>query len=161
MSMTKWFACLAFTATLTFTLGLGGTALADDTTDKQIAACEKIRGGVAKNAKCPDQAKTAAAMTCTAQTAPQAKTLFDECLKVITAKPAAGSKTVTCKGLDESGAELATATGPTTIKCGKALAAELTAKLCDGTASKAVKYQFVRESGKPVKSSLYCKKAKK
>ena len=145
---------------LTLSLVLGTTAVADPTADKQIAACEKIRTGIAKNTKCPDQAKAASELTCSAATAPQVKTLFDDCMKVLTAKPAAGSKTVTCKGLDDSGAELATATGATTSKCSKELTAALTAKLCDGKTSHAVKYQFQREDGKPVKSSLYCKKAK-
>jgi len=145
---------------LALSLVLATAAVADPAADKQIAACEKIRTGIAKNTKCPDQAKAASELTCSAATAPQVKTLFDDCMKVLTAKPAAGSKVVTCKGLDDAGAELASATGATTMKCGKELTAALTAKLCDGKTAHAVKYQFQREDGKPVKSSLYCKKAK-
>jgi len=148
---------------LTLSLVLGATAVADPAADKQIAACEKIRTGIAKNTKCPDQAKAASELTCSAATAPQVKTLFDDCMKVLTANTGAGGgtgKETKCKGLDESGAELASATGATTSKCGKALTTALTAKLCDGKTSHAVKYQFQREDGKPVKSSLYCKKAK-
>ena len=145
---------------LALSLSLAGTALADDSA--QIQACEKVKAGVSKNDKCPDQAAAAAKLTCSASTAPQMKTLFDECMKVITKKPAAGAKSVSCKGLDESGALIAETTAETTTKCGKALTPMLTEKLCpaDLEKSKTVKYQFVRENGKPVKSSLYCKKAK-
>ena len=155
--MTKLFTALA----VSFTLAGAAPALADDTA--QIRACEKVKAGVSTNDKCPDQAAAAAKLTCSAQTAPQMKTLFDECMKVITKKPAAGGKSVTCKGLDESGAVIAETSAETTTRCGKALTPMLAAKLCpaDLEKSKVVKYQFVREDGKPVKSSLYCKKAKK
>src|SRR5436853_1438758 len=113
--MTKSLTGLALTLSLAFAT----TAVADPAADKQIAACEKIRTGIAKNTKCPDQAKAASELTCSAATAPQVKTLFDDCMKVLTTKPAAGSKVVTCKGLDDAGAELASATGASTLKCGK------------------------------------------
>lgn len=153
--MTKLFTALA----ISLSLAAAGTAAADDSA--QIAACEKVKAGVSKNDKCPDQAAAAKALTCSAQTAPQMKTLFDECMKAITKKPAAGGASVSCKALDESGAVIAEGTGATTSKCGKALTPTITEKLCAGvTASKAVKYQFVRENGKPVKSSVFCKKPK-
>jgi hypothetical protein len=154
--MTKWLTTIA----LTLTLATAGTAAADDAA--KIQACEKVKAGVSKQQdKCPDQAAAAAKLTCTADTAPQMKTLFEACLKAVTKKPAAGSKVVSCKGLDEGGAVIAETTGETTSKCGKALTPLLTDKLCAGlTASKAVKYQFVRDNGKPVKSSLYCRKPK-
>ena len=152
-------------AAVAVALALPCTALATSREEAQqkmdaakVKGCESAKATViAQKDSCPDEAKAAEALTCSATTWPDAQKLDHACTEKIKAGlKATGDKAAaekggaaatdpskqSCQGVGTDGVVLAEATGSYS-DCANAVRAAVVAKKCDGKTGM-VEYKFVR-----------------